>query len=541
MFENNPSSSIAAYYTGSNPLIVGCVFKNNTRSAIYGYQGKPTVVNCVFYDNDDPSVAGAIALENSSATIANCTIVQNTSTSEAGGITCMSSSPTITNCIVRDNTPAEIANGTPTVTYCNVKGGFAGDGNIDGNPFYVDPDNYDFRIGPASPCIDAGNNGAVPSGVTTDLNGNPRFVEDPFTDDTGIGDPPIVDIGANEYQADATGMWVIPMNALKSEGPNGGPFTPDSMVYYVRNYSDAPIEFSAAKSQAWLELDSTGGTIPVGSTAEVTASIADGASSLPNGLYEDAIEFVNESTHEGDTTRLVTLEVGVPVPVIVFDLNDDPGWSVQGQWAFGQPTGQGGAEFGNPDPDSGFTGDNVYGVNLDGDYSIAIGGPYYATTNALDCSNMTQVWLHFRRWLNSDYQPYVLQTVDVSNDGENWTEIWTNGSVETADSIWSEQILDISSLADNQATVYVRWGHQVATSGAWAYSGWNIDDIEIWGVEPSQGCPADVNLDGQVDIDDLFAVLGEWGSCFGCLEDINNDNEVDIDDVFAVLADWGPC
>ncbi len=41
----------------------------------------------------------------------------------------------------------------------------------------------------------------MPVGITTDLDGNPRFVDDPATDDTGNGEPPIVDMGAYEFQA----------------------------------------------------------------------------------------------------------------------------------------------------------------------------------------------------------------------------------------------------------------------------------------------------------------------------------------------------
>jgi len=54
------------------------------------------------------------------------------------------------------------------------------------------------RLSTGSPCIDAGDNSAVPDDVTTDLDGNPRFVDDPYTEDTGVGDPPIVDMGAYE-------------------------------------------------------------------------------------------------------------------------------------------------------------------------------------------------------------------------------------------------------------------------------------------------------------------------------------------------------
>lgn len=60
-------------------------------------------------------------------------------------------------------------------------------------------------------------------------------------------------------------------------------------------------------------------------------------------------------------------------------------------------------------------------------------------------------------------------------------------------------------------------------------------------VDVSPPCPADVNGDQAVDIDDLFQVLSAWGACVDCPEDINTDGLVDIDDVFEVLAAWGPC
>ena len=52
----------------------------------------------------------------------------------------------------------------------------------------------------------------------------------------------------------------------------------------------------------------------------------------------------------------------------------------------------------------------------------------------------------------------------------------------------------------------------------------------------------DVNQDGVVDIDDLFAVLAAWGSCPNppaeCPADVDDNGEVNIDDLFAVLANW---
>ena len=48
----------------------------------------------------------------------------------------------------------------------------------------------------------------------------------------------------------------------------------------------------------------------------------------------------------------------------------------------------------------------------------------------------------------------------------------------------------------------------------------------------------DVNGDGVVDIDDVFAILAAWGPCDACPEDVNDDGVVDIDDLFEVLANW---
>ncbi len=93
------------------------------------------------------------------------------------------------------------------VSYSNVENGWPGIGNIDAAPGFRDidgPDDMlateddDLRLTPASPCIDAGDNTAVPADIETDFDGNPRFIEVPETPDTGNGTLPIVDMGAYE-------------------------------------------------------------------------------------------------------------------------------------------------------------------------------------------------------------------------------------------------------------------------------------------------------------------------------------------------------
>jgi len=186
-----------------NATVTNCTFDGNTAPSGGGmcnYQcfgHGPTVVNCLFYEN---SGIGAICNYDcwDPVVITNCTFTSN----NLAIANFYDSAPIITNCIMWGDADGEILNdpGEPVVTYCNVQGGYEGEGNIDTDPMFVDPINGNYRISYGSPCIDAGNNDAVPEDITTDLDGNPRFVDDPATEDTGYGVPPIVDMGCYEFQ-----------------------------------------------------------------------------------------------------------------------------------------------------------------------------------------------------------------------------------------------------------------------------------------------------------------------------------------------------
>jgi hypothetical protein len=158
-----------------------------------GSPGIVTVVDCVFKGNSG-AVVGVIGARGIEAI--GCTFVENTgdSASSLGA-----SDLVLTNCVFRGYKPH--FGGDGPVTYCNLQGGFAGEGNIDADPMFVDVDAGDLRLLPGSPCIDAGSNPAVPEWVRTDIAGLERFVDDPATVDTGLGSPPVVDIGAHEFQA----------------------------------------------------------------------------------------------------------------------------------------------------------------------------------------------------------------------------------------------------------------------------------------------------------------------------------------------------
>jgi hypothetical protein len=120
--------------------------------------------------------------------------------------------------------------------------------------------------------------------------------------------------------------------------------------------------------------------------------------------------------------------------------------------------------------------------------------------------------------------------------------IWSNGASETKENVWSLKTYDLSGVANNQATVWVRWGYKVA-SGAYAYSGWNIDDIQIWGLHASGPAfpPGDLNCDMQVDFGDINPFVlaltdpaeyaSVYANCHILLADINGDGQVNFGDI----------
>ncbi|MCH8315682.1 MAG: hypothetical protein IID41_06875 [Planctomycetes bacterium] len=204
--------------SGSSPTVTNCTFSGNSAgdlgAGMYNFISNPTVTNCIFSGNSAGSGGGGILnLLSSNPTVTNCIFSGNSVGTVGGGmLNLIDSNPTVTNCVVWANSPDQM-NGTASVSYSNVQGGWPGAGNIDADPLFVDAPRGDLNLSPGSPCIDAGDNTAVPEGIDTDLDGNDRFVDDLCTDDTGNGKPPIVDMGAYEFQLfQVTCPWDLDCN-----------------------------------------------------------------------------------------------------------------------------------------------------------------------------------------------------------------------------------------------------------------------------------------------------------------------------------------
>ena len=166
------------------------------------------------------------------STVTNSTFAGNSAFNDGGAVSVSGGTAVLTNSIVWGNTNASWSGqlaaaiaGTFTVSFSLVQGGWTGVGsnNITDDPQFVrqpspggdgawgtgDDDYGDLRLQLTSPAIDAGDNGAVPAGVSTDLAGQPRFADVPTRPDTGAGTPPIVDMGAYEQDSPPTLVSVV--------------------------------------------------------------------------------------------------------------------------------------------------------------------------------------------------------------------------------------------------------------------------------------------------------------------------------------------
>jgi len=221
----------------SSPVFDRCVITDNSATdyggGIYCSYSNPTLKNCVIARNSVRGQrysdvwgslpilplgwGGGIYCLNSSPVVSNCTITSNTALWGDAGVSCDGRSrPLITNTILSGNAGCAVVErdeaSSTVLSNClffgNTKGDYVADGlttytggaainshvpgaqgNIDGDPAFVDEERGDYHLTPLSPCIDMGRDTspAEYGGVTTDFDGDAR----PYG--------PAYDIGADEF------------------------------------------------------------------------------------------------------------------------------------------------------------------------------------------------------------------------------------------------------------------------------------------------------------------------------------------------------
>jgi hypothetical protein len=88
-----------------------------------------------------------------------------------------------------------------------------------------------------------------------------------------------------------------------------------------------------------------------------------------------------------------------------------------------------------------------------------------------------------------------------------------------------------------QVTDGTMGSHSGIPSGGSPIVGAALNGIQLRYIDP---CPADVDGDDEIGVDDLIAVILAWGSSDPDA-DVNDDGAVDVDDLVEVVLAWGPC
>jgi len=200
-------------------ILTDCIFTDNSSKAsgggVHSYLGSVSFNNCDFINNSADDEGGAIA--GSNMTLRNCRFIGNSA--DEGGALEISNSDIqnctfygnnrdsviykrggtldLSNCIIWNNNSNIISGDDINITYSNIQGGWPGVGNIDLEPWFVDPlgpdyifgtGDEDLRLSPLSPCIDSGDPDYIAMLGETDLDGNTRVFSGR------------IDMGAYEYQ-----------------------------------------------------------------------------------------------------------------------------------------------------------------------------------------------------------------------------------------------------------------------------------------------------------------------------------------------------
>ena len=333
------------YCNNASPKIVNCIVRDNTAidegGGVYCEGSVPILSNCLFESNA-ATLGGGLAGYDSDPVLANCSLGGNTASVHGGGFWLGSSSPVVTNSILWGNSPQELYlySGEPTITFCDVQGGWPGEGNRDLDPLWVDPTAGDFHLLEDSPCLDLGNNSALGM-VGTDLDGNARVAhcrvdlgvyESPYfldCNDNGIGDA--CDI-ADGTSLDENGDGVpdecevpeicrapteLAPTCLVSQDA-------DPQTFDVWNCGAQTLEYEITDNVEWLDCLATSGD-SAGPDDVDTITVSYSTTELPCGLHTATITISDTAGSAEPQTIDITLTV-TGEPAIAYEPTAVSAW-----------------------------------------------------------------------------------------------------------------------------------------------------------------------------------------------------------------------
>jgi hypothetical protein len=107
---------------------------------------------------------------------------------------------------------------------------------------------------------------------------------------------------------------------------------------------------------------------------------------------------------------------------------------------------------------------------------------------------------------------------------------------------WTEYEIDLTNVSGD--TLAIGFDFDTGDEQFNDYAGWHLDNVQISASTVDctdvPACPADIDGNGEVDTDDLLALIADWGAA-NSPADIDGDGTVGTDDLLALISAWGPC
>ncbi len=254
-------------------------------------------------------------------------------------------------------------------------------------------------------------------------------------------------------------------------------------------------------------------------------------------------------------------DVGVIGTEFEDDAETDLGWTLgalgdtatTGRWVRANPVGTDAQpEDDHSDPGTicfvtanGAANGGIGDADVDGGFTTLI-------SPAFDLSGVDSATVSYWRWFSNNQggAPGAdVFRVDISNNnGASWVNAETVGPTGAGTTGgWVQASFDVGSIIGMTSQMRVRFVAEDADLGSLIEAA--VDDFLVEINEcvdvKTPSCPGDIagagGPDGMVDVDDLNAILGAWGTSVGIgspLDLANDDGMIDVDDLNVILGNW---
>ncbi|ALO17167.1 hypothetical protein L21SP5_03559 [Salinivirga cyanobacteriivorans] len=248
--------------------------------------------------------------------------------------------------------------------------------------------------------------------------------------------------------------------------------TPGNYVSQEHLFTGIDYSFETGVTSIWLTYD-----MPASITHDLHGAVLDAMIPAGGIRVEGQAYPIQNASPSGHRELAETL--------FFDDFETDKGWSFTTEFQRGAPQGEGGINYGFPDPLEAHSGVNVIGTDLEGlgsksgDYeNLLVKDQYDAETPTINTDYFANMEFKFQRWLNIESFDTARIYYDLNGDNQ-WKEIWRNKGV-VLENRWNEVGMTLPEQTNFNNSIRLKFTLG-GTDDYTVYSGLNIDDLALVG------------------------------------------------------------